>query len=608
MKKWWKKSLHYRTKLTLALIGVVLVPVIISICLYYIFVVQYNHNQIFQEYRTWADDRAVDIQEKAHAILEEMSRFESESTPRDYLKAPERYNLTRKMEVFRANQSILFAVESEIAPYTAQRIRVYGRHITQGSVIPGPMYAFENLERENPQVVEALEAHPENETLYVFSPSESADPSQACLTMYQQSRDLYGELLAVNEIRLSFSCLSAAAEFPTEEGFLFYQSDADIPVLLQSQQRSQEECLRAYAAYDGSQGTSRAGEYFVIASELTYSSSTLKSPEEGDNDRLLFFFPQSAVYQSERAFLLNAGLIAALAIAVIIITIREVSRMLTKRLYQLLEEISVNTETLMNSQGKQPEVKDDEFGQIEAKFWEIAQQLRAYSQKALRAEYEKKLLRTELMQDLIAPHFLYNTLDGMRWSTDDPNLIRVIDNMVNFYRIALNKGDLFVTMTQEFDMVHSYLEVQRFAYESEFRYHLHMDDSLREVRILKHIIQPVVENALVHGIDKREDRGFLSISARKNGEAMEIEVTDNGAGMTQETIQNLLQGTSKIGYGIHNVIQRIALVYGDGYGLAIQSQVGKGTAVLVTLPLETSEFLLEEKEKTEPETTGGSEA
>lgn len=202
---------------------------------------------------------------------------------------------------------------------------------------------------------------------------------------------------------------------------------------------------------------------------------------------------------------------------------------------------------------------------------------------------ETKEIETQLLQDLINPHFLYNTLEGIRWACGNEQISCVIDSMISFYRQSLNRGVLYLPLEKEMSLLEYYAQVQRFAYDSQFRLEMDVPEELKDVTVIKCILQPFVENALLHGIDKQGSRGVIRVTAREEAGRLRLTVEDNGCGMEAEKAAELLDERAQ-GYGIPNVRHRLQNIYGDDAVIRIESEPGKGTRVLIEMPARHGEI------------------
>lgn len=199
-----------------------------------------------------------------------------------------------------------------------------------------------------------------------------------------------------------------------------------------------------------------------------------------------------------------------------------------------------------------------------------------------------------LLQEQINPHFLYNTLDAIVWMTEsgeNQKAIQVIQELSSFFRISLSKGQSEITIANERDHVKSYLEIQRFRYQDILDYEINVDEEILEYHIQKLTLQPIVENALYHGIKNKRGRGMITVTGEKQGDDILFKVEDNGIGMKPEELGKLrsliageVDASEKNGYGMANVEKRIEMLYGKEYGITVESEYGQGTTVLVRIP------------------------
>lgn len=202
----------------------------------------------------------------------------------------------------------------------------------------------------------------------------------------------------------------------------------------------------------------------------------------------------------------------------------------------------------------------------------------------------------ELLQAQINPHFLYNTLDTIVWlaeAGESGKVVEMVQSLSNFFRISLSRGREIITLEEEMQHVRSYLEIQRFRYQDILDYEIRVEDEVRGCFIPKITIQPLVENALYHGVKNRRGKGKIVIRSVKHNDYFELLVEDNGIGMEQERLDQIRTGmlyrapaAGNI-YGLYNVNERIQLRFGEDYGLSIESVYLQGTCVSIRLPLES---------------------
>ena len=209
---------------------------------------------------------------------------------------------------------------------------------------------------------------------------------------------------------------------------------------------------------------------------------------------------------------------------------------------------------------------------------------------------EQKLLRKaefEVLQAQINPHFLYNTLDAIVWSAEAGNqkqVVSMVGSLSEFFRSSLNKGKEIVTIRDELQHVRSYLEIQQIRYQDILQYELNVPGKFFGFEIPKITIQPIVENALYHGIKNKRGGGKISVTGEEVGETMVIKVIDDGIGMDESRLSDVKNGLLGRGskadavYGLYNVNERIKLNFGEEYGITVDSVYGTGTTVSITLP------------------------
>ena len=231
----------------------------------------------------------------------------------------------------------------------------------------------------------------------------------------------------------------------------------------------------------------------------------------------------------------------------------------------------------------------DDMGEIAMRVRKLVQDSREYSLRIERYETESLRMELELLQLRFNPHLLYNTLDAIYYQVKNPEACRTIHALCNYYRIVLNNGHLVIRIKDELDMIKDYLSIVKFAYGLEnISCEFEIDEQITKYAIIKHLLQPIVENALNHGIRHAGNDGILTIQALAEDTCLCISVLDNGVGMSKEDASHLLKepsaSVSKGGYGIYNVQQRIQLYYGKEYGLKIDSMPGKGTTVTMRIP------------------------
>lgn len=208
-------------------------------------------------------------------------------------------------------------------------------------------------------------------------------------------------------------------------------------------------------------------------------------------------------------------------------------------------------------------------------------------------ELKREAERRE-MQAQINPHFLYNTLDTISWKAlehNDEEVADIIGALSRFFRLSLNRGEDFVALEHEVEHVYSYLYIQRIRYEDRLDFNVEMEEGLRGCLVPKLLLQPLVENAIYHGIKLKGGSGQIRIRIKPHGKDISIVVADDGAGMTAERLcavrKALADENHSMGFGLCSMAKRLRLTYGAPYGASVHSIPGKGTAVRLLLPRHT---------------------
>lgn len=225
----------------------------------------------------------------------------------------------------------------------------------------------------------------------------------------------------------------------------------------------------------------------------------------------------------------------------------------------------------------------------------LAVQIANLFERIREEQMNSRNLELRLLQAQINPHFLYNTLDNIVWLSEDDrkeDVASIITSLSQFFRTTLSGGRDFITLRQELSHVEAYLQIQRFRYRDILSYRIEVPESCRDYSIIKMTLQPIVENALYHGIKNKRGMGEIRICVEEEEERLRISVEDNGIGMEEETLLRLRKiidgevrpAEDNSGFGMSNVAERLRLNYGKGVGLFVTSEYGQGTKVEILIP------------------------
>jgi two-component system sensor histidine kinase YesM len=203
----------------------------------------------------------------------------------------------------------------------------------------------------------------------------------------------------------------------------------------------------------------------------------------------------------------------------------------------------------------------------------------------------------KLLQAQINPHFLYNTLDTIVWLAEtkqNEQVSRMVTSLSDFFRTTLSKGKDYITVREEESHIRSYLEIQQFRYRDILEYNIKIDEDILEYEILKMTLQPLVENAIYHGIKNKRGLGHITVTGVKRNEHMVFEVQDDGLGMKPDRLEFMRRvvgdeekdgKSTSSGFGLYNVAKRLKLNYGKKCDINIESTYGEGTTITLLVPI-----------------------
>jgi len=231
----------------------------------------------------------------------------------------------------------------------------------------------------------------------------------------------------------------------------------------------------------------------------------------------------------------------------------------------------------------------DEIWELEESFNEMTVKIKELIQRNNLEKEKQREMELTALQAQINPHFIYNTLDAIGWMAKlrkQHDIEQMVMALGTFFRTSLHKGDKFITVKEEIELIQSYVTVELMRFPERFEIEYDIEDYIQDHLILKIILQPLVENAIKHGISEKEEKGHIYISGRKIDQDIVFEVVDDGVGFDADDDRVLLKKEDSFhsGYGIRNVNERIQLEYGKEYGLKIYSRKNQGTRVQVRIP------------------------
>ena len=283
-------------------------------------------------------------------------------------------------------------------------------------------------------------------------------------------------------------------------------------------------------------------------------------------------------------FLIAVIIVASLFLAYFI------SKSITKRITLLIDQM--NTIQSGDLSVKIKYAGEDEIGVLTENFKLMLDEIKIMLDDQYKTGRDLKAAELKALQSQINPHFLYNTLDFINWtamSHNAPQISSMVLALAKFYKLSLSRGKDLITLQDELTLTQLYVKIQNMRFSNKIELIIEEDETAMDVLIPKITLQPIIENAILHGILEKEDpTGKIEIVIKNDGEKTLITVVDNGKGMSKEILESLLsenpKNSSSRGYGARNIHNRIQLQFGSDYGLTYNSTLNVGTTVEILIP------------------------
>ena len=234
---------------------------------------------------------------------------------------------------------------------------------------------------------------------------------------------------------------------------------------------------------------------------------------------------------------------------------------------------------------------DNEIGSLTRSFNVMTHKIQDLMAQNIQEQEQKRKIELKALQSQINPHFLYNTLDSIIWMAEgkkNEEVVLMTASLARLLRQSISIENELVTIGQEIEYVRSYLTIQKMRYKDKLEFEINVDPRITHAQIIRLVLQPIVENAIYHGLKYKESKGMLKVHGYELGERIIIDITDDGVGMDEETLKHIYD-KHKVNYhsngvGVYNVQQRLVLYYGKEYGIIYHSEKGKGTTATVVIP------------------------
>ena len=331
--------------------------------------------------------------------------------------------------------------------------------------------------------------------------------------------------------------------------------------------------------------------------DLTYSEF-LEQRDRGSTDYIILceqsnttgwtvwlYQPVGLAGEAMRLIGVMAGVTILICIFAAVLAYFITSGMVSSRIERLTHFMQEVQEGSMDMQMESDD--RDEIGMLYRGFGSMMKRIRTLINEVYLSKITQKEAELKALQAQINPHFLYNTLSLINWkalAAGEEDISRMTLALSTFYRTALNRGRNVLQVETELSNTRAYLEIQSMLHDGDFDYEIEAQTEILQCESLNLILQPLVENAIHHGIEEKTDgRGKITVRGWKEDNCVWFMVEDNGVGMEQEVADKILTMESK-GYGVRNVDERIRLCYGEKYAMKVESVVGKGTKMTIHFP------------------------
>ncbi len=298
---------------------------------------------------------------------------------------------------------------------------------------------------------------------------------------------------------------------------------------------------------------------------------------------------EEGLYEEYPINLLIWSLFGGMGILVICI-----NRYIVKKITEPIERLSKKAEQF-DDKDLDREIEEEgtyEVRQLAESFNQMRKRIKQLMTKAVQKEKEYWDMQMKLLQSQVNPHFLYNTLDSIIWMIESKRYqgaVKMVTALAGFFRISLNKGEDFITVEKELLHAKNYMEIQGIRFEDKFSFDVEIEENIKKYICPKLIVQPLAENAVYHGMESMYGDGEIHICACEEDDKICIVVADNGEGMSDQQIeqimkQEVISSRRGSGIGVRNVDKRIKHCFGEEYGITVESEVDEGTVVKIRIP------------------------
>ncbi|MGI6570779.1 MAG: sensor histidine kinase [Caldicoprobacterales bacterium] len=487
----------------------------------------------------------------------------------------------------------LRTMQTDIKVYTANNSLVFGNKniLSIDEIKNNPLYESIFAEKRHIAWLPVTDLAKSTSSNYTFYRVRNVDGSEntrsadnisyeKVLTLSRAVYDNSDSLQAVIDVYLPVSTIDSVLNninLPDEGSWAYYGSDGGIITALDSINPDEEQVADILLS---------GYEFGTIYSEnkiLVYRKTSLNS------GTVILSYPMSYISSRVKVIRNITRWTAAVSIVIVILMSYFLSSLITRRLGRLMSKI-----TRIHDTGEADATLiipgNDEIAKIDKMFNIMMSRVNYLKEQHLKSEVSKRVMEMEILQAQINPHFLYNSLSSIKWALNNPKIEyvdSVIDSLVRFYRLGLSKGREFISVKEELEIVREYVNIQKFTYDAVFELIYDVNEEVYDYYCIKLILQPFVENAILHGINQNKKDSYLKIGAYPERGKIDFVIEDNGKGFDTailSTQEDLGDRAAYKGFGIKNAVRRIKLTYKEQCDVCIQSSPGAGTKVIIEIP------------------------
>lgn len=420
------------------------------------------------------------------------------------------------------------------------------------------------------------------------------DKEEQCIALVRDitEDDDYTEINSVLRMDISTDRIRKVLQnaVPTENGVVYLINEQNIVVSASSWQNLEKLGLSRQELPEEYQYNAYLQEQGIRQTKLMGKRISIRRSKIDNTDwEMIMLIPKGDMVSEVQWVLLLVFLVLVCFAVLVLVGVNLI-------LSWMMRRISVLNAGIQNIDPENPRTRlnedaSDEIGQLYGSYNRMLDRIQQLLSEKLQIGLRLKSAELKALQAQINPHFLYNTLDMVNWLAYGGQMEEIHESVIalsKYYRLVLNKGQDTLTLREELQHVMYYVKIQNIRFAGKIRYVEHVDPQLLQLEVPKIILQPLVENAILHGIRETEEKsGTVRVTGFRSGEDIFLKVTDNGVGMDEETLRHIMdkgRTDSHGGYGVRNVDARLKLTFGEEYGLQYTCIERKGTCVTIRLP------------------------